>query len=107
MNIVTCFKELFSKKGLKKNIASYFILPIILFHLISFIIFELIQKNKINNQISDISFGISNWKIVEADEIERLKKIKRNKNNPKLINKTKRRNKIMNLIFPIIFKKQI
>ena len=83
LNIVTCFKELFSKKGLKKNIASYFILPIILFHLISFIIFELIQKNKINNQISDISFGISNWKLVEADEIERLKKIKRNKNkNP-------------------------
>ena len=94
LNIVTCFKELFSKKGLKKNIASYFILPIILFHLISFIIFELIQKNKINNQISDISFGISNWKLVEADEIERLKKIKRNKNNPKLINKTKKRNKI-------------
>ena len=79
LNLFTCYKQLFSKNGLKKNIASYFIIPIILFHSISIIIFYKIQKNKINDKINDVKFGITYWNLVKADEIKKMKKIQRDK----------------------------
>ena len=91
-----CYKNLFSKGGIKSNIACFSIIPIIIFHFITFIIFYTIQINSIKNIIKDISFGISNWESVEKKEKEKKKKSK-NIKKQKRINKNKSRIENKNL----------
>ena len=88
INLLRCHKELFSKRGISKNIGFYIIIPIIIFHFISLIIFYSIKKIKINDKIKDISFGIKNWKLVEEEEkLEKLKKKKKKDKNKKIFAK--------------------
>ena len=51
-----CYVQLFSKKGILKNIGFYSIAFIILFYFISIILFYKKYINIINNNIKDISF---------------------------------------------------
>ena len=73
---MACYKELFTKKGLIKNIASYLIIPILIFHIIVFIIFYIKEKIILDNKIKDISYAIKNWDLVVKDETEKKKKKK-------------------------------
>ena len=75
---MVCYNILFSKNGIIHNIAFYALIILIIFHLLTIIIF---YKNKIfiiKDKIKGISFGINNWNLViEYDkEIIRLKKEK-------------------------------
>ena len=87
INILKCYKVLFSKKGIKGNIGSLIVILIILFHF--FFIGILYNKNLsiIKNKIKDIIFGITNWKLVkENDRVKNLniKIEKGNLNNNKI-----------------------
>ena len=64
ISIMICYNVLFSKEGLLHNIAFYAIIIIIIFHLVSIIIFYKSKINIIKDKIKDISYGINNWNIV-------------------------------------------
>ena len=53
-NFLVCYKNLFSKIGIKNNIGAYIIFAIILFHFISIIIFYLKQFRKLKKKITNI-----------------------------------------------------
>ena len=86
-----CYKQLFSKKGIKSNLAFISIIPIIIFHLFAIIFFYKKQIYLINKQISDISFSISNWDLVKADKKEKrkLKRLQKRKKRKTSRNKNK------------------
>ena len=86
IKLIFCYKVLFTLEGIKKNIACFIIVPVIIFHIIIIIIFYVKQQEKLDNKIKDIEFGINNQDLVKEDErkkreIEkkRLKKIRINK----------------------------
>ena len=90
--LLICYKELFSKSGIKTNIAFYIIIPIIIFHLISIVIFYKSQKSKLDDKIKDISFGINNWDLVKEHEKEK-KRLEKNENNNE-VSKNEDKNKM-------------
>jgi len=90
--LLICYKELFSKSWIKTNIAFYIIIPIIIFHLISIVIFYKSQKSKIDDKIKDISFGINNWDLVKEYEKEK-KRLEKNENNNE-VSKNEDKNKM-------------
>ena len=57
-NFLVCYKNLFSKIGIKNNIGAYIIFAIILFHFISIIIFYINQFRKLKKKITNISNNI-------------------------------------------------
>ena len=79
LNIIFCYKELFCKEGIIKNINFYLIIPFIIFHLVVIIIFYGKQKKKLFKKIKDICFGINNWHLVKEEN-------KNNKSKKKRIN---------------------
>ena len=90
INLLHCYKVLFSKKGIKSNIACFSIIPINIIHLICIILFYTKQKKTLDFQVKDITFAIDNWKLVKEyeKEVSRTKKTtKENKTKPKKKNK--------------------
>jgi len=77
VKLLACYKKLFTKDGIKSNIAFYITIPIIIFHIVVIFIFYFGQNRKISNIIEDISFGISNWEILKDEE--RKEKIRKRK----------------------------
>ena len=79
VNILICYKSLFSINGIKFNIGSYIIIVILIFHIISFIIFYAKQYRFLQKKIKDIVFAIKNSslknKITDAKKMIK-KKIK-------------------------------
>ena len=68
INILVCYKVLFTKKGLIKNYGSYFMILIIFIHLIIIITFYAGNfYNKIKNIIKKISLGIDNSKFSQKE----------------------------------------
>ena len=58
INILVCYKVLLSKNGIKKNIGTYLLIPIILMHFISIILFYAKNFfNKLKKIIQDITYG--------------------------------------------------
>ena len=94
INLLKCYAQLFCKKGILKNIGFYTIMPIIIFHFISIIMFYKSQIKIINDKINDIAFAIKNYILTEEED-----KMKNKKNkviiNKKLIKK-KRKHKNSN-----------
>jgi hypothetical protein len=78
-NILKCYKQLFSIKGIKNNIGTLIIIPIIIFHIICTVLFYKKNLSVILDKIKDIVFGITNWKLVRKDEREKRLKIKMEK----------------------------
>ena len=78
-NILKCYKQLFSVKGIKNNFGTLIIIPIIIFHIICIILFYKKNWSMIKKIITDIAFGITNWKLVQKDEREKRLKIKMEK----------------------------
>ena len=66
INILVCYHELFSKKGISKNIGAILIIIIIIFHLICIILFYVIFRRKIKKNIKRITIGIKFWKFVKS-----------------------------------------
>ena len=72
INILVCYKVLFSKKGILNNYGCYCLIFVIFLHLIIIIIFY--AKNlikKIQLQIKDIAFGIKNYHLLQAENINK------------------------------------
>ena len=68
INILKCYNTLFSKNGIKRNIGSLIIFPIIISHFICILLFYIKNLNIIHDKIKDIIFGITNWKLVKKDK---------------------------------------
>ena len=75
INLMKCYRILFTKEGLKKNIGSYLLIVIILFHVIFIIIFFVKKSRKIKKKIKRIIFAIKHLKL--------LKRFKKNKEHEK------------------------
>ena len=110
INLLVCYRVLFSKKGIKNNIACFLIIPVIIFHIICIFIFYKKKKKNIDKIIKNIIFGIEYWDLILADEREnkgknkktfedmkkkKKKKIKK-KTDTKNITSTKNKNKETN-----------
>ena len=75
INLLKCYKVLFTTKGISKNYGSLSLMPLLLIHFIIIILFY--AKNlykKIEDKINDISYGITNWDLVKEEEMEKKKK---------------------------------
>ena len=59
INILKCYNTLFSKNGIKRNIGSLIIFPIIISHFICILLFYTKNLNIIHDKIKDIIFGIT------------------------------------------------
>ena len=82
IHILVCFEALFSKKGIVKNYGSYFIMSVILIHLILIIVFYVNNfYNKLKNIIKEISLGID---IINSSKLQDKKM--ENKNELKINN---------------------
>ena len=98
-NFLVCHKKLFNKEGIVKNIGSYLLLAIILFHIISIIIFYLKEFPLIKKKINYIISGINKKEQIdeyERGKINRFKRNFKNKNNrTSLIEKSDRQKMMM------------
>ena len=76
INLLVCYKVLFSKNGLIKNFGSYSIIGIIILHLIIIIIYY--SKNlyrQIQNIINKISFSLENFELFKLPAKEDKNKV--------------------------------
>ena len=79
-NFLVCYKNLFDIKGIINNIGSYIILAIILFHIITIIIFSLNQFRSLKEKIKDIVFANSKYqKLVDSKEKNESRKLNYNR----------------------------
>ena len=78
VHLLKCYKSLFSKNGIKRNIGFYTIIVILVFHLVCLFIFYKNETNKIEDKIQDIIFGIKNWQLVNEEKKEKSKTKKLN-----------------------------
>ena len=77
INLLKCYKVLFSINGIKKNYGCYSLIPIFLSHFAIIIVFYGKNYYKvIKDKIYDIKYGISNWNLVK-EEKRKNRKIKR------------------------------
>ena len=88
IDIIKCYKKLFTKKGIYNNIGCYILIVIIILHIISTFIFFIKQFHKLKHKIKKIIFGIKNFKLIKADKKGKSKKSKfhRNIRENKIIN---------------------
>ena len=71
INILTCYKELFSKKGIKNNIGCFIIIAIILFHIICIYFFYMYHLYIFKIRIKGVFFGLHKIKFIKENEKER------------------------------------
>jgi len=76
-NFLVCYKNLLKKDGIIYNIGSYIILTIIIFHILSILIFFISEFSLIKKKINKIIFGMNKEK--KSNEIMKEKKIKKEK----------------------------
>ena len=76
INLLVCYKVLFTIKGIFKNIGSVMIICITIFHFFCIVNFYQKQFIKIDKDINDIVFGINNWKLVINENKEKRRKAK-------------------------------
>ena len=98
INILKCYKSLFSIRGFKHNIGSFSIILIILFHIICIFIFYYNQLDKIKQKIDAIIAGITNRKLYK-NIIKEKNKISANKIQKKFTKKSKKKKKIKYQLF--------
>ena len=80
VNILKCFKVLFSKKGISKNVGFYIFIPFILFHTATLFVFYLKKLDLPMNKIRHLIFVIKNLnlkKVEKKKEEENIKEIKK------------------------------
>ena len=67
VGILSCFKNLFCKNGMIKNIAFYIMMIIIIFHIIAIFVFGCKQRKKKKKMIKDIIFAIKNANLLDKE----------------------------------------
>ena len=103
-NFLVCYKNLFDIKGIINNIGSYIILVIILFHIITIIIFSLKQFRSLKGKIKDIVFANSIYqKFADSKEKNESRKINYNREVIETDNYKKNEMKTSNLPAAIDF----
>ena len=117
VKIMKCYKVLFNKRGIIKNIAFYIVSVIILLHIINIIIFYSNQRYLLNNKIKEIIFGIRNRILIDQNGLNNINtskfkqiikaknmNIKKGMNNKnKILNKNIKKKKIKkSKLFPQI-----
>ena len=102
IKIMKCYKVLFNKRGIIKNIAFYIVSAIILFYIINIIIFYINQKNSLYKKIKGIIFDIRNLTLIKQKKQKQIKLINYKQifkiKNTYIKSKTKNINKIINKI---------
>ena len=81
LNLLVCYKSLFSKKGISKNIGSYIIIIIILIHIITMIIFYTKHFNLLKKKIKKIIYAIKNIELINDDNYRKNERIKKKEKN--------------------------
>ena len=90
INLLHCYKNLFSKEGLIKNIGFYLIIIIIIFHIVCILFFYLKDLKIIINKIKDIIYGKRNSKLIKVFKKENKENIgEKNENIKNEINNNK------------------
>ena len=89
LDIIKCYKSLFTKKGLIKNIGNYVLISIIIINIILFLLFKIKGFKKLKKQIENIT------KIKEKIKKKKKKGKKKQKNNPPKIKIKNKRKKIV------------
>ena len=74
LDVMKCYSNLFTKQGILNNYITFIILPIIIFHIFSYIIFHFRDSTLIKNIIRDI---ISFKKIMESMNLQESNKNKK------------------------------
>ena len=83
INHLVCYKKLFTKEGIIYNVGSYLLLIIILFHIITIIVFYLNQFPSIKKKIKDIIIGAKLKRLKYKDKKINKRKYKINFKNHK------------------------
>ena len=103
---LVCYKKLFNKEGILKNIGSYIILSIIIFHIIAIFIFFLKQFSSLKKKIKKIVY--KKYEYPSIEENKKKGKAIQSTNNPPIDkrislskNKDKIRHKINNKTYKI------
>ena len=97
LDIMKCYKKLFTKEGLLKNVSSYILLSIIFIHILLFIIFILKECDIIKRKINSICLFKKKFRINNKQNKNKEQKIdKKNKAEKKKVIKLK--NKKINII---------
>ena len=68
LNILVCYKKLFSKAGISNNLGCYIIIAIIIFNVMSIFIFYKKQYDELKNKIKGIIIAIQNLKLNKNEE---------------------------------------
>ena len=97
LDVMRCYKNLFTKDGILNNYGSFIILPIIFFHIISYIIFNFRDFNLIRNKIIEITnfkkvFYSINQKKNNDNNINEIEQNAENKQNNRNNNQEKMNN---------------
>ena len=78
INVIKCYKKVFTISGILNNYVFYFLVFILIFHLILFIIFIINGKNKLEKFFSLSLLNKWNKKEIIKKSNSKIKKIKRN-----------------------------
>ena len=81
INILVCYKILFSKKGISNNYGSISLIPLLFIHFIIILFYVKILYKKIEDKIEEISYGIKNWDLIKAERREKRRFKKRKRKN--------------------------
>ena len=108
LNILVCYKKLLNKEAIIKNIGFYFLLIIILFHIMDMLIFYFNQFSALKKKIHSIILGVNKIRLIyegkKGKKKKHNKKIKnKNNNNLNLIENSTR--KILNINSKFKYKK--
>ena len=95
INIMKCYKLLFSKDGFTNNMGNYIVLPIIAYNVISSILFYLKGYNLLKNQIYKMVEQLKEYENINDNLTD--KNIKIFDGNPKIGKKKHRKKKMKNM----------
>ena len=94
LDIIKCYKSLFTKKGLIKNIGNYILISIIIINMILFLLFKIKGFKELKNQIDNI---IKNKVRITKKKKKGKKKHKNNPPKNKIKNKRKKSGILKNI----------
>jgi len=96
LNILKCFRVLFSKKGISENVGSYILIAIILFHTIILFLFFIKKFDLLINKIKKIIFTLIIIKSKKEEKKNKEKEIESKEKKEKEIENFKNKLNIMN-----------
>ena len=89
LKLMKCYKVLFTKEGILYNIGCYIMIPIIILHFITIVVFYIKDNKDILNIINDLIYIKKNWKFLHKNN-----KIKKQKNKKKRLSNKKNNKQI-------------